>query len=108
MICHLGGRSAAATGSCSSGWTDVVNVAGGMDAWERGGLPVRRGAPDPARATPRLTLTEPPTARRRGSSAPARGDPLATTRATCSLWANAQPMSSRMMKFDGAAPAAFR
>jgi 3-mercaptopyruvate sulfurtransferase SseA len=24
-----------------------VNVAGGMDAWERAGLPVRRGATDP-------------------------------------------------------------
>ena len=28
-----------------SGRSDVVNVAGGMDAWERAGLPVRRGAP---------------------------------------------------------------
>ena len=26
-----------------AGRTDVVNVAGGMDAWERAGLPVRRG-----------------------------------------------------------------
>ena len=41
MICHLGGRSAAATGFLlRSGRTDVVNVAGGMDAWERAGLPV--------------------------------------------------------------------
>jgi rhodanese-related sulfurtransferase len=48
MICHMGGRSAAAAGFLiRSGRTDVVNVAGGMDAWERAGLPVRRGAPDP-------------------------------------------------------------
>jgi len=48
MVCHLGGRSAAAAGFLlRSGWTDVHNVAGGMDAWERAGLPVRRGAPDP-------------------------------------------------------------
>ena len=48
VVCHLGGRSAAAAGFLiRSGWSDVVNVAGGMDAWERGGLPVRRGTPDP-------------------------------------------------------------
>ena len=47
VICHIGGRSAAITGFLSrSGRTDVVNVAGGMDAWERAGLPVRRGALD--------------------------------------------------------------
>ncbi len=46
LICHLGGRSAAAAGFLiRSGRTDVVNVAGGMDAWDRAGLPVRRGAP---------------------------------------------------------------
>ncbi len=44
LICHLGGRSAAATGYLvRAGRTDVANVAGGMDAWERAGLPVRRG-----------------------------------------------------------------
>ena len=46
VVCHLGGRSAAAAGFLiRSGRTDVVNVAGGMDAWERAGLPVRRGTP---------------------------------------------------------------
>jgi rhodanese-related sulfurtransferase len=44
LICHLGGRSAAAAGFLMrTGRTDVSNVAGGMDAWERAGLPVRRG-----------------------------------------------------------------
>ena len=44
VICHVGGRSAAVTGYLlRTGRTDVVNVAGGMDAWERAGLPVRRG-----------------------------------------------------------------
>ena len=48
VVCHLGGRSAAAAGFLlRSGWEDVVNVTGGMDAWERNGLPVRRGTPDP-------------------------------------------------------------
>jgi rhodanese-related sulfurtransferase len=48
IVCHLGGRSAAVAGFLiRSGRTDVVNVAGGMDAWERGGLPIRRGTPDP-------------------------------------------------------------
>ena len=48
IVCHLGGRSSAAAGFLiRSGRSDVVNVAGGMDAWERGGLPVRRGMPDP-------------------------------------------------------------
>ena len=44
VVCHVGGRSAAVTGYLvRAGRTDVVNVAGGMDAWERAGLPVRRG-----------------------------------------------------------------
>ena len=48
LVCHLGGRSAAAAGFLiRSGRTDVVNVKGGMDAWERAGLPVRRGSPSP-------------------------------------------------------------
>ncbi|HSO28894.1 MAG TPA: rhodanese-like domain-containing protein [Candidatus Sulfomarinibacteraceae bacterium] len=48
MICKSGGRSGQATAFLrANGWTDVVNVAGGTDAWERAGLPVRRGAPAP-------------------------------------------------------------
>ena len=48
VVCHLGGRSAAAAGFLiRSGRNDVVNVTGGMDAWEHGGLPVRRGTPEP-------------------------------------------------------------
>jgi rhodanese-related sulfurtransferase len=44
VICHVGGRSAAAAGYLArSGRADVVNVTGGMAAWERAGLPVRRG-----------------------------------------------------------------
>ncbi len=49
VICHTGNRSAAVTGFLTrNGRGDVVNVAGGMDAWERAGLPVRKGpvAPD--------------------------------------------------------------
>jgi rhodanese-related sulfurtransferase len=48
VVCHLGGRSAAVAGYLiRAGRTDVVNVAGGMEAWERAGLPVRRGPLDP-------------------------------------------------------------
>lgn len=48
IVCQAGSRSSAVTGFLArNGRTDVVNVAGGMDAWERGGLPVRRGTPDP-------------------------------------------------------------
>ena len=48
IVCHVGGRSAAVTGFLArSGRTDVVNVSGGMDAWERQGLPVNRGTPGP-------------------------------------------------------------
>jgi len=44
VVCHVGGRSAAVAGYLlRSGRTDVVNVAGGMDAWQQAGLPVRRG-----------------------------------------------------------------
>lgn len=48
MICHMGGRSAAAAGYLlRAGRRDVVNVAGGMQAWEGAGLAVRRGPVDP-------------------------------------------------------------
>lgn len=48
VICHAGGRSAAVTGYLvRGGRTDVVNVAGGMLAWERAGLPILRGRPSP-------------------------------------------------------------
>jgi rhodanese-related sulfurtransferase len=44
VICHLGNRSAAVVGYLARmGRADAVNVAGGMDAWARAGLPVRRG-----------------------------------------------------------------
>ena len=48
IVCHVGGRSAAVTGYLvRAGRSDVVNVAGGMDAWERSGLPVTRGPLSP-------------------------------------------------------------
>jgi rhodanese-related sulfurtransferase len=48
VICHTGGRSSAVTGFLvRSGRTDVVNVAGGMEAWANAGLPTRSGTPDP-------------------------------------------------------------
>ena len=59
VVCHMGGRSAAVAGFLiRSGRTDVVNVAGGMEAWERAGLPVRRGTVEPGEGDlpGRLTL----------------------------------------------------
>jgi rhodanese-related sulfurtransferase len=48
VLCHVGGRSARVTGILrQQGWEDVGNVAGGIDAWQRAGLPVRRGTPEP-------------------------------------------------------------
>jgi rhodanese-related sulfurtransferase len=48
IVCHMGSRSAAVAGFLArSGRPDVVNVAGGMDAWQRQGLPVKRGTPEP-------------------------------------------------------------
>lgn len=53
VICHTGARSAAVTGFLTrTGRTDVVNVAGGMDAWERAGLPVRKGPVEPGEGLP--------------------------------------------------------
>ena len=44
VVCHVGGRSAAVVAYLiRSGRSDAVNVAGGMEAWARAGLPVRRG-----------------------------------------------------------------
>jgi rhodanese-related sulfurtransferase len=48
VMCASGSRSAAATGFLlRNGWTDVANVTGGITAWQRAGLPVRSGEPDP-------------------------------------------------------------
>jgi len=48
VICRTGVRSAAVAGYLArAGRTGVFNVAGGMDAWEQAGLPVRRGPVEP-------------------------------------------------------------
>jgi rhodanese-related sulfurtransferase len=48
IICRTGSRSAAVTAYLlRSGRVDVVNVTGGMDLWERVGLPTRRGPLEP-------------------------------------------------------------
>jgi rhodanese-related sulfurtransferase len=48
VMCRTGIRSAAVTGYLArTGRAGVFNVTGGMDAWERAGLPVRRGAVQP-------------------------------------------------------------
>lgn len=42
VVCHLGGRSARATAWLAQQGHDVVNLAGGMEAWEAAGRPVTR------------------------------------------------------------------
>ena len=39
-ICKVGGRSAQATSALLGAGYDIVNVAGGMKAWEAAGMPV--------------------------------------------------------------------
>lgn len=53
VICASGGRSQTVTGHLlASGWEDVGNVAGGIVAWERLGLPVMRGPITPGEGRP--------------------------------------------------------
>jgi rhodanese-related sulfurtransferase len=53
LICASGGRSAmAAAFLVANGYRDAVNVAGGTHAWERNGLPVRRGPLSPGEGDP--------------------------------------------------------
>jgi rhodanese-related sulfurtransferase len=48
VMCAAGSRSAAATAHLlRNGYTDVVNVAGGITEWQRVGLPVRHGPLEP-------------------------------------------------------------
>lgn len=39
VVCHLGGRSARATAFLQQQGHDVVNLEGGMDAWQAAGRP---------------------------------------------------------------------
>jgi rhodanese-related sulfurtransferase len=46
IICHSGYRSMqAATFLLRHGYSQVANVAGGMEEWEYAGLPIERGKP---------------------------------------------------------------
>ncbi len=48
VICASGSRSMNVVNHLlASGWTDVGNVAGGIETWMRMGLPVRRGPLEP-------------------------------------------------------------
>jgi hydroxyacylglutathione hydrolase len=49
LQCQAGGRSGIAAGLLQAAGVDgVVNLAGGFDAWSAAGLPVERGAAEPA------------------------------------------------------------
>lgn len=48
LICASGSRSTSATAYLlQQGWSDVGSVAGGIDGWQRLGLPVKRGPVEP-------------------------------------------------------------
>lgn len=48
VMCATGSRSTSVTAYLlQHGWEDVGNIAGGIDAWQRLGLPVRRGPVEP-------------------------------------------------------------
>jgi rhodanese-related sulfurtransferase len=48
LICASGSRSTNATAYLlQNGWEDVGSVAGGIDGWQRLGLPVKRGPVEP-------------------------------------------------------------
>jgi len=53
VICNSGSRSASVTAwLLRNGWSDVHNVGGGMVAWLRAGLDVRRGPLAPGEGDP--------------------------------------------------------
>ena len=53
IICQSGYRSGLAAGFLTAnGHPDAVNVTGGMTAWARAGLPVRRGPLSPEETAP--------------------------------------------------------
>jgi rhodanese-related sulfurtransferase len=48
VMCASGGRSSAATSFLlRNGWDDVVNVDGGITAWQRAGMPIKTGPIEP-------------------------------------------------------------
>lgn len=48
VMCATGNRSAAVTAFLlRNGWTDVLNVEGGISAWRRSGFPVKSGPIEP-------------------------------------------------------------
>ena len=105
VVCQTGVRSAAVAGFLiRTGRTDVVNVAGGMEAWERAGLPVRRGAGRAGRGRPAGLICAP------ASTVSGRGGAGcgAMIARVCSLCANAQPTRIRMMKLTVPTPAALQ
>jgi rhodanese-related sulfurtransferase len=47
MLCAVGGRSARATDFLrANGYTEAVNIAGGITAWNAAGLAIRTGTPE--------------------------------------------------------------
>jgi rhodanese-related sulfurtransferase len=100
VMCAAGVRSAAAASFLlRNGWHDVTNVSGGIDAWQRAGLPVRRGPLEPGEGE--IPGSAEAVRRNRPITRPMRARLFA-------LLLNARPMRMSRMKFTVPAPAAFR
>ena len=105
VVCHIGSRSAAVAGYLiRAGRTDVVNVAGGMDAWERAGLPVRRGPIEPGEGD----LPTADVGRAGLVAATAAEDPAEIAPGSAPCGRTPQPIRIRMMKLTVPTPAALR
>ena len=102
VVCHVGGRSASVAGYLiRAGRTDVVNVAGGMDAWEKAGLPVRRGPLEPGEG-------DLPAGSTRSYLRRARCRMRPNSARVWALWANATPTRISRMKLMAPTVAALR
>jgi len=57
VMCHSGRRSAIAVSVLEAhGYTNVINLQGGFEAWEKAGYPVVRGGQGVQEATPVASL----------------------------------------------------
>jgi len=58
VVCQSGARASAAAAKLSkAGFTDVVNLEGGIAAWQKAGLPLAKPSASPAK--PSVTLAKP-------------------------------------------------
>lgn len=81
LVCRSGGRSAKAAAQLArQGFTRVMNLSGGMLAWNEAGLPVKREAPEPRHTVRDVLDTLRARTRELGGELPAVGGPLTHAR----------------------------